>query len=80
MSLPGFRKNEQLALILFLHDAFGVIRSIINFFFWGKVCLVVGSGGEGGACAPFAPPPWVRGGGACAPFAPPPLGSGTATK
>ena len=48
----------------FLHDAFGVIISIINFFPGGKVCLVVASGAGGGACAPFASPP---------------LGSGTAS-
>ena len=42
----------------FLHDAFGVIRSLINFFSGGKVCFVVASGGGGGMC-PFCPP-WVR--------------------
>ena len=41
----------------FLHDAFGVIRSIINFFSGGKLCLVVASGGGGGGGGgAFAPP------------------------
>ena len=31
---------------LFLHDACGVIRSKINFFLGGKVCLVGASGGH----------------------------------
>ena len=45
---------EQLALVpFFLNDAFGVIRSIINFFSGGKVCLVVASGGH----VPLLPPP-----------------------
>ena len=39
----------------FLYDTFAVIRSIINFFSRGKVCLVVASGGGGGAYAPLAP-------------------------
>ena len=38
-----------------LHDAFGVIRSKINFFSGGKVCLVVASGGGGGH-VPLLPP------------------------
>ena len=38
---------------LFLHDAFGAIRSIINFSNRGKVCLVVASGGH----VPLLPPP-----------------------
>ena len=42
----------------FFHDDFGVIRSNINFFSGGKVCLVVASGGH----VPLLPPP------------PPPLG------
>ena len=37
---------------LFLHDACGVIRSKINFFSGGKVCLVGASGGH----VPLLPP------------------------
>ena len=40
----------------FFHDDFGVIRSKINFFSGGKVCLVVASGGGGGGMCPFRPP------------------------
>ena len=36
----------------FFHDDFGVIRSKINFFSGGKVCLVVASGGH----VPLLPP------------------------
>ena len=36
----------------FFHDDFGVIRSKMNIFFWGKVCLVVASGGH----VPLLPP------------------------
>ena len=36
----------------FVHDYFGVIRSKINFFSGGKVCLVVASGGH----VPLLPP------------------------
>ena len=38
----------------FFHDDFGVIRSKINFFSGGKVCLVVASGG---GHVPLLPPP-----------------------
>ena len=41
----------------FFHDDFGVIRSKINFFSGGKVCLVVASGGGGGGQVPLLPPP-----------------------